>query len=125
MILVLHLRVYVGVHQDQSQLSQRIAVCDKHWKKERGKQSFFLFVRFCQKDLAVTLTSTKATTTSTNAPVTLPICSNGGNLVDGICHCPSGFGGIYCQQKFGKLNLVYLSAIDGKSFLYAIRYSSM
>ncbi len=47
------------------------------------------------------------TTSSTNVPITLPTCFNGGNLVDGICHCPSGYGGTFCQQKFGKLDFSF------------------
>ena len=40
---------------------------------------------------------------STTVPVGPPLCSNGGYFVDGNCHCPSGYGGIICEQKFGKL----------------------
>jgi hypothetical protein len=53
-------------------------------------------------ELTVTLTSTAITTPSTVAPVTPPACFNGGYFVDNICHCPSGFGGTLCEQKFGK-----------------------
>jgi hypothetical protein len=62
-------------------------------------------------ELTVTLTSTSITTSSTNAPVTVPTCFNGGNFVDSICHCPSGFGGTLCEQKFGKEFLIFVSVL--------------
>ncbi|CAF1457135.1 unnamed protein product [Adineta steineri] len=40
------------------------------------------------------------TTTTTSTSITPLTCSNGGYLVDGICHCPSGYGGISCEQKY-------------------------
>ncbi|CAF1270825.1 unnamed protein product [Rotaria sp. Silwood1] len=54
-------------------------------------------------DLSITLTSTAIitfTSTTTVAPVTLSTCFNGGYFIDNDCHCPSGFGGIYCEQSF-------------------------
>ncbi|CAF3808408.1 unnamed protein product [Rotaria sp. Silwood1] len=54
-------------------------------------------------DLSITLTSTAiitSTSTTTVAPVTLSTCFNGGYFIDNDCHCPSGFGGIYCEQSF-------------------------
>ncbi|CAF3132243.1 unnamed protein product [Rotaria sp. Silwood2] len=55
-------------------------------------------------ELSVTLTSTaiiaSSTATITVPPVTSPTCFNGGYFVDNDCHCPSGFGGIFCEQNF-------------------------
>lgn len=51
----------------------------------------------------MTLTST--VTSSTSVTPTTP-CSNGGNLVENYCQCPSGYGGTYCDQKFGKIDFV-------------------
>jgi len=57
----------------------------------------------------VTLTSTATTATaSTITPVTPSVCFNGGNFVDGSCNCPSGYAGAFCEQKFGKLDFLYV-----------------
>lgn len=44
-----------------------------------------------------------STTTSSSVSVTSSICFNGGYFVGEQCHCPSGFGGTYCEQSIGEL----------------------
>lgn len=101
-----------------------IVVSDKH-RTVRTRKNKSSSSRSIIKDLAVTLTSTRMTTSSTTTPTTTSACSNGGVLVDGSCHCPSGYGGIICQQKFGKLDLSYFFLYWLDIGLYWIRYSCM
>jgi len=71
-------------------------------------------------DLTVTLTSTTIIASSTIAPVTPPTCSNGGYFIDDICHCPSGYGGMFCEQKYGELSFCLLCLL-----LSFLRYTFM
>jgi hypothetical protein len=59
-------------------------------------------------DLTVTLTSTAITISSTAVPVTPPRCFNGGNFVDNICNCPSGYDGLLCENKSSKKEFFFV-----------------
>ncbi|CAF3508346.1 unnamed protein product [Rotaria socialis] len=51
-------------------------------------------------DSLVTVTSTMTTASSATVSAMSSTCFNGGYLVDGNCHCPSGFSGTLCEQIF-------------------------
>jgi len=51
------------------------------------------------RDPTLVVSTTAPISTSASTPAGSLQCYNGGNLVDGICHCLSGFVGTSCQQK--------------------------
>ena len=53
------------------------------------------------RDPTLVVSTTAPISTSASTPAGSLQCYNGGNLVDGICHCLSGFVGTSCQQKDG------------------------
>jgi len=51
-------------------------------------------------DPTAPLTSRPTTTTAAGSVVTPSPCLNGGVLVYGICNCPSGYGGAFCETLY-------------------------
>jgi len=53
-------------------------------------------------DTTAPLPSRPTTTTAAGSVVTPSLCLNGGVSVNGICNCPSGYGGEICKNLYGK-----------------------
>jgi hypothetical protein len=53
-------------------------------------------------DTTATLTPRPTTTTAAGSVVTSSPCLYGGVLFNGICNCPSGYGGAFCETLYGK-----------------------
>lgn len=95
--MVKHTDVYVLVRVDPLSQPRIIVVNDK---LSETKNEVFIW----KMDILIPLTTRQVSAISTivsTPPVTLQ-CYNNGNLVNGICHCPSGFTGRFCQEKNGK-----------------------
>jgi len=59
---------------------------------------------------------------STSVTVIPSVCFNEGYFVDGSCNCPSGFGGSYCTQKFGKSYFLFFNVYYSFTFVKILNY---